>query len=548
MATRRINGTLLEQMLRNGLAYLSQKEDEINHLNVFPVADGDTGTNMRLTLENGIRTSKSSTEVYAYLRDLSEGMLLGARGNSGVILSQFFKGFYLELSRTPLIGPGELRSGLIRAYKTAYKSVVQPVEGTILSVTREGIEHIRTQIDRNTTMETFLSMYVAEMNKTLALTPEMLPVLKEAGVVDSGALGFIVIVEGMLKYLNGEVLEQVTVTYETRPVPKAADSKLFNENSAFEFGYCTEFILQLMNDPKYNQRFRVSSFIEDLKILGSSLVVVQDGKRVKVHIHTFKPAKVISLAQEYGEFLTFKLENMQVQHNEQGMNVRSAENAKPLATIAVVNGEGVKEIFSQLGCDCIIDGGRTMNTSSKEFVDAISSLNAKKIIILPNNPNVIKAAGQAVELLRAPNVEVIPTVSIAEGYYALAMDIPDSGDVEYRVSQMKAGVDSVVTLSEATASRGYTYHEISCKKGDEILLVNNELTCVGGDLFEVAVEGVKSVDGMSDKENCVVFKGKGVSDDFDDRFTEALVALYPMLEVTVLDGGQDVYHLVIGIS
>ena len=207
MSTKRINGSQLEQMLRNGLANLKTQESEINRLNVFPVSDGDTGTNMRLTLEHGIQYAYSTAAAGDYLKKLSEGMLLGARGNSGVILSQFFKGFYVELARCSQLGVGELRNGLIRGYRTAYSAVVKPTEGTILTVTREGIEHIRGQINRYTTVEQLFTMYIAEMKKTLAQTPEMLPVLKESGVVDSGALGFIAIAEGMLKCLFGEIIE-----------------------------------------------------------------------------------------------------------------------------------------------------------------------------------------------------------------------------------------------------------------------------------------------------------------------------------------------------
>ncbi|MBO7376683.1 MAG: DAK2 domain-containing protein, partial [Clostridia bacterium] len=315
MSVRRINGVHLDLMLRNGLCELGREEEKVNRMNVFPVPDGDTGTNMYMTLRHGLESARPVEDAGKYLRALSEGMLLGARGNSGVILSQFFKGLYLELSRCPLLGPGELRAGLIRGYRTAYDAVLNPVEGTMLSAAREGIEHIRTQITRNTSVDSILSMYIAEMKKTLAFTPEMLPVLKEAGVVDSGAYGFILIFEGMLKYLRGEVLtpeKREDAREEKTPGP---DLSLFNENSVFTDGYCLEFILQLMSAGDYDRNFRQESFVSELKKRGKSIVCVQDGKRVKVHIHTKKPAGIIHLAQKYGEFLTFKLENMQIQHN-----------------------------------------------------------------------------------------------------------------------------------------------------------------------------------------------------------------------------------------
>ena len=269
MSTKRINGIHLEKMLKNGLAFLQQHEEEVNRLNVFPVPDGDTGTNMVLTLGNGTRYAKSSEDAGAYLRTLSDGMLLGARGNSGVILSQFFKGLAVELSRCPVIGPGELRNGLIRGYRTAYEAVVHPVEGTILSVTREGIEHIRTQITRNSSIESILSMYIAEMRKTLSFTPEMLSVLKEAGVVDSGAYGFILIVEGMLKCLYGEVIDPKELPRQVNEAP--VDLSLFNENSKFTDGYCTEFILQRLVSSRYEQDFSKENFISELRFFGNSI-------------------------------------------------------------------------------------------------------------------------------------------------------------------------------------------------------------------------------------------------------------------------------------
>jgi DAK2 domain fusion protein YloV len=544
MSTKRITGFQLEQMLKNGLANLQRREEEINRLNVFPVSDGDTGTNMRLTLSNGLRFAKTKMEANAYLKQLSEGMLLGARGNSGVILSQFFKGFYVELSRCGVIGIGEMRNALVRGYRAAYSAVVKPVEGTILTVTREGIEHIRTQITRNTTIEQLLAMYIAEMKKTLALTPEMLSVLKEAGVIDSGALGFITIFEGMLKYLYGDVMLPQAMD---EPEVKTVNLELFNENSAFEDGYCMEFILQLMNADKYNRHFRISSFIEDLKLYGNSIVAVQDGKRVKVHIHTLIPAKIITLAQEFGEFLTFKLENMQVQHNEHDKELIPKKH-KALAKIAVVNGSGMKKLYKGLGCDIVIDGGTTMNTSSQEFVDAFAQLDADRIVVFPNNPNIILAAEQAVKLVEAKNITVLPSKSIAEGYFAIAMDVPISDDLDFRISEMKVGLDNTVTLSQTAASRDYAFHEISCKKGDEILLIDNKLVCVNSDPVQAVLDGFDTIEDIDDRETCVIFRGEAASDEQQETLEDALSERYPLLEIEFVDGGQVIYPWIIGLA
>lgn len=542
-----INGTDLERMLRFGLAKLSEREEEINRLNVFPVPDGDTGTNMRMTLENGVLRAAPTSHAGTYLHSLSEGMLFGARGNSGVILSQFFKGFYLELSRYAAIPVGALRNGLIRGYRVAYQGVVTPVEGTILTVTREGIEGIRRSITRSTSVEALFAMYVAEMKKSLEATPKKLDVLREAGVVDSGAMGFVVICEGMLAALYGQ--EEVPDLPESKKSdPPKVDLALFNENSVFEDGYCTEFILQLMKAENYDRRFRISAFISDLKLYGNSIVAVQDGMRVKVHVHTKRPEKIVALARNYGEFLTFKLENMQVQHNEYDRAlVRPAEEI-PLAVVAVANGEGLRRLYTDLGCAAVLDGGKTMNTSSQEFVDAFSSINARRIAVLPNNPNVIGAAEQAAALLGTGNVTVLPSKSHAEGYFALAMDVQDSEDVDFRIEQMKTGVQSAVTLAQTRASRDYTFHEISCKKGDEIALLNGELVCVGTSPLEVLLEGIKKIPDLEDREVCAAFYGAGVGEEERDRMEEALCEAFPLLDVELFDGGQEIYRWIIGVN
>lgn len=546
MAIRRINGIQLEQMLRNGLANLQQHEKEVNLLNVFPVPDGDTGTNMCMTLSHGLENAVSHTEANQFLKSLSAGMLLGARGNSGVILSQFFYGFSQELSRSAVIGPGELRNGLIRGYRTAYEAVIHPVEGTILSVAREGIEHIRTQITRSSGIDMILSMYIAEMRKTLSMTPEMLSVLKEAGVVDSGAYGFILIFEGMLKYLHGEFIDAVQPVKQGQPIAAGPDLSLFHENSEFVDGYCMEFILQLMHAKAYNQNFKLQNYINSLKKLGTSIVCVQNEKRVKVHIHTMKPAIILQLSQKYGEFLTFKLENMQVQHNERDRLVAPPKH-KSLSIVAVVNGSGMRSLFENLGADYVIDGGPTMNTSSMEFVSVIEQIDADAIVVLPNHKNNILAAEQAASLAKDKNVTVLPTTSYADGYFAIAMDMSDCKDPEKRIQHMRGGITDVVTVSETTASRDYTYHEISCRKGEEIAMINGEIVCVSSNWKSAILDALKMVDGIEDKETCIVFRGCGIPEEAEEALSEEAAAVFPMLDLDFVDAGQEIYHWVIGI-
>ena len=544
MAVKRINGIELEQMLRNGLANLRASEDEINRLNVFPVPDGDTGTNMVKTLEHGLSLAERSGDVNVFTKSLASGMLLGARGNSGVILSQFFYGFSQALSRALLIGPGELRNALVRGYRVAYGAVMKPVEGTILSVAREGIEHIRSQITRGSTIDFILSAYVAEMRKTLVLTPEMLPVLKDAGVVDSGATGYILIFEGMVKYLNGEVLEDTAQRSE--PKNDDPDLGLFNEDSVFVDGYCMEFILQRMNGSAYEQDFRLKTFAGALDRLGDSVVCVQDGKRVKVHIHTKAPSVIIELAQRYGEFLTFKLENMQIQHNERDRVVKPAVH-KPLSVVAVVNGAGMRKLFEGLGADCVLDADAAMNTSAQEFVSAFDSLDADEIVVLPNNKNIILAAEQAASLVPEKRVTVLPSRSFAEGYYAIAMDIPDEKDLEKRIRGMRSGIDNIVTLRETTASRDYTYHEIRCRRGEDIAFLGGELVCVERDWKAAILGALAMIEDIDDRETGIVLRGAGVSASDEEALAEAIAGRHPMLGLEFVDAGQEVYRWEIGI-
>ena len=548
MKVKRVDGQQFECMIRNGLANLRAHEEEVNSLNVFPVADGDTGTNMRLTLQKGMQHAQTDQELCNYLRALSEGMLMGARGNSGVILSQLFNGLYRELAHCKAANPKDMAEALIRAYKQAYASVVHPVEGTILTVAREGIEHIRPQIDRSTTIETLLSMYVAEMRKTLSHTPEMLDALKDAGVIDSGGYGYILIFDGMLRFIYGDIIENNMPDEEPASQPAVNfDPALFNENSVFAEGYCTEFILQLMNDRYRYAKFNLDQYIHTLEGMGNSLVVVRDGTRVKVHVHTLHPADVVSYSQGYGEFVSFKLENMQIQHNEHIQKTAKPVEHKPVAFVAAANGSGMRKVFEDLGCDIII-GGANFNASAQEFMDAFRQLNADAIVVLPNDKNNQKAAEQAASLYADGRIEIFPTCSVAEGYYVIAMDIPNSDDAEYRLAAMREGLESVHTLAVTTAVRDTVYTGISCRTGDQIALLDDELVCVSADWKTAVIEGLKKIEDIDDRESCVIFSGMNVTPEQEDELIDALAGQFPMLEAVILHGGQAVYHWIIGLS
>ncbi len=555
MSTKRIDGQLFERLLKNAYAYLCSRESEINALNVFPVADGDTGTNMRLTLENGIRSAQSNKELHEYLRTLNTGLLMGARGNSGVILSQLFNGMYQHLDRCDAANARDMANAFISAYKTAYKAVVCPTEGTILTVSREGIENVRDHMDRSTTIEAIFAMYIGEMKKSLSHTPEMLSVLKEANVIDSGALGYIVIMEGMYKYLNGEILQAAEVSQAAleSAATSLTDERLFNEDSTFEQGYCMEFILQLLRDSQYDQYFRLPRFIDKLKRLGNSIVVHQEEKRVKVHIHTLKPGIVIGMCQEFGEFVTFKLENMQIQHNEQMerkqvlRRAQTVAEQKQLAVVAVSCGDGMMDVFSELGCDVVIDGGETMSVSTERFLSAFEGLNADHIAVLPNNKNILLAAKQAAELWGKGNVTIVPTVNMAEGYYAKAMDLSDEEELNTRLAEMEQNGKNTHSVALARASKPYSNGVVSCGVGDWIALIGDTIVAVNSDPVWAFLEGLSKVDEIDDKESCVVFTGYGCDDEMAERFQMLAAERFPDLEITFICGGQQLYPMLAGM-
>lgn len=541
---QQIDGFQLAQMLTNGLARLRSQEEAINRLNVFPVSDGDTGTNMRLTLESGLRRARQDAHAGSYLRQLSKGMLLGARGNSGVILSQFFKGFATALEDCASPGAEALRDALTNGYRVAYRAVVKPAEGTILTVTREGIESIRGQIDASLSAEALFALYTDAMRQALAVTPRLLPVLQEAGVVDSGALGFLAVAEGMLEALSGGVTVPAADVFFPQP-DRQPDFDSFDENSAFEDGYCMEFILQLMNAPQYDHGFALDRYIEALQQWGGSIVAVKDGSRVKVHIHTVTPEEIMAHSRRFGEFLTFKLENMQVQHNERD---KAPAPHKPLAIAAVVNGDGMKQLFRALGCDAVIDGGATMNTSAQEFLDAFARLNADAVAVLPNNPNVILAAEQAAKLCGADNITVLPSRSVAEGYFAIAMDVPNSDDVAFRLREMRGGLQNTCTVCETTASRDYADGGVRCRRGDAIALTDGRLVCADSDRLQAFLGGLAAVGDIGDRETCVIFRGEGTDEAQAEALRAAVEERYPQLETEIIDGGQRVYHWIAGLT
>ena len=543
---RSFNGTTFQKMLGHGLANLISVENVVNSMNVFPVADGDTGTNMRLTIEHGYKVAKPNRHLGQYLKDVASGMLLGARGNSGVILSQLFKGMSNYYLSKGMSNPGELREALIYAYKTAYKSVLNPVEGTILTVAREGIENIKDKIRGEITIEETLKLYIDEMNKSLERTPDLLPTLKEASVLDSGAYGYIVIFQGMYKCLMGEAISTEIV------VPQVSTNEpvisYFNENSDFLDGYCMEFLLQLLNSKNYKNRFNLNNYIDMIKPFGNSIVCLQDGSIVKVHIHTLQPSNVIDISRQYGEFITFKLENMQLQHNEYSVLNQKKDPAKQkdLGLVVVVDGDEIAKSFREMGADVVLDGGSSMNTSSDQFMHACESINAKKILIFPNNVNSILAARQAVDIMKAKEfIEVVETASVMEAYFALQMDIPTDSNEE-RIPSFKENVKLATTVGVSIASKDYQSDSFNCVKGEFIATINDELVAKGDNAIDAFKNALNSMEDLSDKYAMKVFLGKG-QELLEDGLTNLLDVEFSDIEHSVEQGNQDVYLILAGL-
>ena len=542
---QRINGYDFQLMVQSALNNIRLAEQRVNSMNVFPVADGDTGTNMRLTLENGFKRAQQVKHLGLYIKDLASGMLLGARGNSGVILSQLFKGMSIFLERKGIVNPGELREAFILGYKTAYQAVVNPVEGTILTVAREGIEEVKGKIRGKISLEETLKLYLDAMYKSLQSTPDKLAVLKEANVLDSGAYGYIIIIEGMYKYLIGEAVEETENT--GKEVPLQSKPLYFDENSEFKEGYCMEFLLQLLNSRINIQEFSINAFIEKLKELGTSIVCLKEGSIVKVHIHTLNPSPVIDLAKNYGEFINFKLENMQLQHNEFSVVKHLDEkNAKELGIIAVVNGKELEDVYRELGCDYVISATGNMNASSNEFLDAVESVNAKKLVIFPNNKNTFGSANQAIELARAKDrVFIVPTKTMIEGIVALQMDMPDD-DTNSRINEFNSNIQLATSIGITNATKNYEKDGFCCKINDKIALIDDKLVAVSSDIIDCLDKAIKAVENLEEKTGMFIYLSKDADDEFESKLTD-YVSNLDGLDYQIMKGGQEIYDVLIGI-
>lgn len=527
-----LDAELYLNLIRGGAANLSVSRQRINDLNVFPIPDGDTGDNMFMTIEAGTHARGASLSEMA--DSVAQGMLLGARGNSGVILSRIFSGFakgFQGLERADM--PAFLKA-MQTAVDEAYRAVSQPVEGTILTVLREGVAGAQGA----TSLEACLDQWIAAMDEALARTPEQLDVLKKAGVVDSGGAGLLCIAEGMQAALEGRPL--AAVHEETSSHKQASvDLNAFTEDSVLEFGYCTEFLLRLQRSKVDLEHFDEQIIKNWLGTQGDSLVFFRDGSIVKVHVHTQDPGAVLTKCREWGEFLTIKVENMTLQHHENHMDTRFKRSRKALGTVTVAAGAGLTQIFREMGADVVIEGGQTMNPPVERFLEAFDQTAAETILVFPNNSNILLTANQAASLYKDAHVEVIPTRTLGEGYFSLA-NLDAELPTDALVQTLTEAAESITTGHVSQAIRDT--EEARC--GDYIGFCGKEILSAGPVREEVALALAARLDaGKADI--LMLLQGADVPSAEALQLKTAFEKNYPRTEVILLEGGQPIYDYIL---
>ena len=553
-----LGGLLLAKMAFGGAARLRSNADEVNKLNVFPVPDGDTGDNMRMTVESGIAAIENldSDDLSEVMKVLSHGMLLGARGNSGVILSQFFAGISKGLAGTKKADPAILGHALELGVKQAYTSVMTPTEGTILTVAREAVEYAVERITPQSTLRSFFADLVGEMHDSVDRTPEILSVLKEAGVVDSGGAGLFYIMDGFNRVLNGEEVSQVEEAAPQTTAKPAIDFSAFGPDSVMTYGYCTEMLVQLQNSKVDVESFDIEALKEFLGSIGDSVVAFKTESIVKLHVHTFTPEKVLAHCHTFGEFLTIKIENMTLQHTESTeevsfvMNTDAPVESAPAAemkqygVVAVSNGEGISALLKELGTDEVVPGGQTQNPSTNDFLDAFSRVHAEHIFVFPNNGNIVMAARQAASLYEDATVHVIPSKNIGTGYVGISSIDFENPDPQAVIAQVEAAMQRVTAGYISPSIRDADMNGVHIHKGDTIGIIEKEIVVSEADMMTATTKLAKQLLDGPDKFMLTVFTGKDATAENQAALSEHLTESCPSAEVYFIDGGQEIYPFI----
>ena len=545
MKTEILDGALYQKLIIGGAANLQRNRKTVNDLNVFPIPDGDTGDNMFMTMDAGaaMLRGESGISLGEAAELAARGMLLGARGNSGVITSRIFAGISKGLEGTERATTAVLTRALERGVREAYEAVSVPVEGTILTVYRDAVRFAGSRINGDSDFNRYFDDFIEEMERSLERTPELLAVLREAGVVDSGGAGLLYIAEGMKAALSGkESGESIVDT----PTQKRVDVNMFTEDSILEFGYCTEFLLRLQTSKIDVNAFDLDAFIEWLNANGDSVVAFRDGTIVKAHVHTKRPGDIFNYCQNFGEFLTTKVENMTLQHNEHTAPDRFAKAKKPkkpYGIVSVAAGRGIKTTLLEMGCDAVVDGGQSMNPSTEDFIKAFDTVNADTILVFPNNKNIILAANQAAELYKKAEVRVVPTRTVGEGYCAIAQLDTSSGDTESIITELREIISGVVTGVVSRAVRDTEKDGVSVKKDDYIGFSGGKISVDDPDRVAAALTLADNL-SAGDYDLLILVRGEAVPREETAALAKELGAKYPMSEVITIDGEQPVYDYI----
>ena len=553
MAVKTINTELLQKMFLAGAANLEAKKEFINELNVFPVPDGDTGTNMTLTILSAAKEVKAleNPDMVAIAKAISSGSLRGARGNSGVILSQLLRGFTKEIREHKEIDTITLAKACERATATAYKAVMKPKEGTILTVAKGASQKAAELAETTEDLDTFISEVINYAQEVLEKTPEMLPVLKEAGVVDSGGQGLLEVMRGAYDAFQGKEIDYsaIEASAGTKMVKPSEQAE-----TEIKFGYCTEFIIMLEKEFTAKDEAEFKAYLESI---GDSIVCVADDDIVKIHVHTNDPGLAIQRALTYGQLSRMKIDNMREEHQErlikdaeklaaQQAEAKKAEPRKEVGFIAVSIGEGMNEIFRELGADYIIEGGQTMNPSTEDMLNAIDQVNAEHIFILPNNKNIILAANQAQTLTEDKDIIVVPSKTVPQGITAIINYMPDA-DAQTNLEAMIEGIGNVKTGQVTYAVRDTHIDDKEIHEGDIMGIGDSGILAVGQSVEETTKEMLAQLVD-EDTELISLYYGQDVQEESAENFAQEIEDLYPDVDVDVHSGGQPIYYYVLSVE
>ena len=550
MATNSINAELLTKMFLAGAANLEAKKEYINELNVFPVPDGDTGTNMTLTIMSAAKEVQGleSADMTALAKAISSGSLRGARGNSGVILSQLLRGFTKEIKEHKEVDVQALASACERATATAYKAVMKPKEGTILTVAKGASEKAREMAETTNDLEVFIPEVIAYAKEVLSKTPEMLPVLKEAGVVDSGGQGLLEVLNGAYDAFQGKEIDYSAIESSVGTTMIKPDAQAQTD---IKFGYCTEFIIMTEKAFTEKDEHEFKAFLESI---GDSIVCVADEDIVKIHVHTNDPGLAIQRALTYGQLSRMKIDNMREEHQEK--LIRDAEKLaaeqakkeprKDVGFIAVSIGEGMNEIFRELGVDYIIEGGQTMNPSTEDMLTAIDQVNADHIFILPNNKNIILAANQAQALTEDKDIIVVPTKTVPQGITAIINYVPEE-DAKANEEMMKEEIKNVKTGQVTYAVRDTHIDDKEIHEGD-IMGIGDEGILSVGQSVEATTKEMLSLMADEDSELISIYYGQDTQEEDAEKLASEIEELYPDADVDLHCGGQPIYYYVLSVE